>query len=121
MPINRTPKMLFQRNIATTGADSVLYQPPSSTTKTFVKAIWIVNTGVADTTFSLYVNQGGVIGGDSVALYVTAPIKAKGTQVIQTYSEECLILHNSSAALIGRAGASGVITMTGFGVEVEET
>lgn len=121
MPIKRTQKILFQRNVAIAAADSILYQTPNTFTTTFIRAIWVCNTSGTDSTFSLYLNPNGVLGGDSYALYVQAPIKARATQVIQVHVDEGLLLPSIAAALIARAGAAGVITFTGFGEEVEET
>lgn len=119
MPKKETWKQLAQRHLVTT-SDTILYRPPSTSFYAVVKTVVIANVSSGATTYSLWVNPVGATSGDSFALAKGVAIAAN-TTVEKLYTDGGLILRGSDAALIAKAGVVTAITVTVYGIEVEET
>lgn len=120
MPQVQTLKLLAQRQLTST-ADTVLYRPPNAATTTLVKTMIVCNTTGSATTYSVWVNGGNTTTGDAFALIKNIPLAATASDQRIYPGDAGIVLTGSDAAILAKSGTSNAITITLFGVEIEET
>lgn len=120
MPTQMVWKQLAQRHLTST-ADVVLYRPPLDSITTFVKVMIVCNTTGSATTYSVWVNPGSTTTGDSYAIIKNIPLAATASDQRIYPDDSGMILKGTSAALIVKAGAANSVTVTLYGVEMQET
>jgi hypothetical protein len=120
MPTTSTWKQLAQRHLRTT-ADQVIYQPPSNNHWAQIKTVIVCNTTGSATTYSLWINPNSTTTGDDFAIKKIIPIAARASDQSIYPGDSALILRGSSAALIAKPGADASLTITVYGIEIEET
>lgn len=120
MPRLATYKQLAQRHLRST-ADTILYKPPTSTTVTFIKTIIVCNTTGSATTYSIWVNSNGTSSGDDYAVIKNIPLAANASDQRIYPGDGGIVLNGNTANLIVKAGAASAVTVTVYGIEVEET
>jgi hypothetical protein len=120
MPRMETYKQLAQRHLRST-ADTILYRPPTDSTTTFVKVIVVCNTTGSAATYSIWVNPVSNVSGDDYALVKQMPIAARASDQRIYSGDSGIILKGTSASILVAGGAASAITVTLYGVEVEET
>lgn len=115
-----TWKQLAQRYVRTT-SDTLIYQPSSSTMWTIIKTIIVCNTTGSAATYSLWVNPNSSTSGDDWALMKNIPIAATGSDQRIYPGDAGIILRSNTASVIFKAGTANALTVTLYGVEIEET
>lgn len=106
----QTAKLLGQASpAADTPAD--LYTAPADTTAV-VSALFVCNTGTADTVFSVSVADGGAAEGDAQWLYRDHPVPAKRTFLV----DGKVVLQ--AADVLRVESLSGGVAFNLFGLEV---
>ena len=109
-----TLKKLFQAQLGV--ADTLMYTAPPLVTTTIV-ALYKTNTDSTARTFRLFQVSGGGSANATNALYYNEPIAANRTHArIDTG-----IVLEPGQMLRGLASVAAVVTLTGFGIESEET
>lgn len=115
-----TNKQLTQQLITTT-ANQVIYQPPTSTTVTYITMISVCNVDGTNRTYSMFVNQNSTTMTLTNALRRNYPIVANSAQETIYPEDAAIILRGSSAALAFACSAINAIAVTIYGKEVEES
>lgn len=118
--MNVVYKQLAQQVIKTT-ANQVVYQPPSSTTTTFITMISVCNIDGTNRTYSIYVNQDSATMTLQNALRRNYPIVANSAQETIYPGDAAIILKGNNAAIAFACSAIDAIAVTIYGKEVEES
>jgi len=103
------------------GAATLLYQCPNSTTRTIIKTIIVCNVTAASKTYSIWVNQSSNTTGDQFALVKSTGIAANASDQRIYSNDSGIILQGSGASIIIQSSVGSSLTFTAYGVEIEET
>lgn len=113
-------KQLAQRHLLTS-SEAVIYQPPTSNHWAKIKTVIACNTTGSATTYSMWINQNSTTTGDHLAIIKNIPLAATASDQRIYPGDACLILRGNSASLIAKCAADASLTITVYGVEIEET